>query len=143
MMIATIDSAMPSLPPLTVAAVGVEPVAPPGRPQPERKERNLRHDAARSFAAARRHAQRPDPTERERGGEQPDAAPIRARQAPPANFYSTPFSPFFAQQIAQEALPDDAAPSRQALQRSHEAYRTAAGDPSTLLGPVTPRQLLI
>jgi hypothetical protein len=75
------------------------------------------------------------------GARHPAATTAAAAPAPaPSPHRSMPASAFLAQQIAQ-AMPELPASSHLQARTAIAAYRTAAGDDSTLLGPVRPAQL--
>jgi len=137
-MIANIDSATHSVLPLAMVVVGVEPSSPPARPAPPRPERGVQHGAQHAFAASRERQRPAVSADRE---ESEDRATPRPQQL--SRVGAAPFSPFLAQQIAQEVLPEEPRHTAQMLERSHQAYRTSAGDESTLLGPVAPQEMRI
>jgi hypothetical protein len=54
-----------------------------------------------------------------------------------------PYTPFLAQQIAQEELPDKSKAMRQKHAAVTEAYVTASNDSVKILGPVRPREIVV
>ena len=54
-----------------------------------------------------------------------------------------PFTPFLAQQIAQEGLSDKTKAPRQKHEAVSEAYVLASDDEVKILGPVRPRELVV
>lgn len=125
----------------------VEPVRPiPSRPE-RQSDRGDGTGNARRFEYYRdRETEQRTPTqrqERDRQGGNVLPLPGRAQRAPD-------FTPFIAQQIAQEGLGEEAdngveieTVDSRATARAAAAYLQASGDSALVLGPVGSRQLVV
>ena len=74
-------------------------------------------------------------------------AAVEPAPRPRGSQAAQPFTPFLAQQIAQEGLSDEFSGQTKAVQQKHEAvsdaYILASDDEAKILGPVRPRELVV